>query len=120
MGLVKTSEGVGSFWQNVPPPEMVAVGVGLTLMMNVTGVPVHPPNLGVMVMVAEPTIPGVKDGISVTPVWSASPMAEPPVRSKTTFPGVPVSATGSDRTSTQRATCPGEVAVGNGVTVTST
>jgi hypothetical protein len=44
--------------------------------------------LGVIVTVADPT-EGVKDGILVTPVWSASPTPAPPVISKTTPEGVP-------------------------------
>ena len=58
-------------------------------MLKVTGDPAQLLALGVILIVAFP-VTGVKTGIAVTPVLSESPMAAPPVISKTTPDGVPV------------------------------
>ena len=47
--------------------------------------------LGVIETVAVP-VDGVKEGMVVTPVWSAKPTPAPPEISKTTPTGVPVIA----------------------------
>ena len=66
----------------VTPPEISATGLSITVILKVTGVPVHLSAFGVIVIVAVPVI-GVNDGISVTSVTSANPMAAPPEISKT-------------------------------------
>ena len=67
----------------------MTVGVGWTMILKVSGKPVQLLAMGVMVMVAVP-VTGVKDEISVIPVWSDRPMAVPPEILNTTSAGVPV------------------------------
>ena len=64
------------------------MGVGLTVMLYVRGVPVQPFALGVIVTVAVPAT-GLYEGIDVTPVRSDKPTDVPPVTSKTTPTGEP-------------------------------
>ena len=70
-------------------------GSGLTVISKVTGVPVQPLALGVMVTVAVtgelPELVAVKVGIADTPVWLLSPTEAPPAISYTTPAGEPVS-----------------------------
>jgi hypothetical protein len=104
------------FWHTVVPPLIVAVGEDMIEILNIWGVPVHPFALGVTVNTAIPVPEGVKAGIPVTPVPSANPMEAPPVKSKTTFGGVPFRGYGMVIIPVQRVNETGTTTVGIGWT----